>query len=300
MFGILRRGIVTDLLNGRITVEDFYRRMYITAVLITVAIFALSLLADVGGINGLNIVLIPVWVIVVGYFGFHPTYITMALTTGGAASLGRDAERKRIIDGIEAAGGKWKQFFLHGAMFGGVFFLTRFLVPIREYPFAGMVMLGALITLGLWAWLYEDGKTYKKYVLALILVSLFIGVFGAFAGKPEKDGHPAATISGGVTGIMDDFFYSKTLEKEVSTLEPDELCGVKPGSRTFTIPKGREVEVFISGDKTDISGAVRINGTVPGEKFGVGSDGCVKISFAVNDDFQKQAFKRQIIALTFE
>lgn len=298
MFGILRRSIVTDLLNGRITVEDFYRRMYITAVFITVAIFALSLLADVGGINGLNIVLIPVWVLIVGYFGFHPTYILAALTVGGAASLGSDATRQRIIDGMKAAGGKWKQFFLHGAMFGGVFFLTRFLVPIREYPFAGMVMLGALITLGLWTWLYETGTVYKRYVLGLILVSLAVGVFGAFAGKPEKDGYPAAAMSGGVTGIVDDFFYSKTLDVEITDSQNSKVCGVRPGKRKFRVPY--EVNVWVDGYKTDITSALRVNGTYPGEPFVVDGSECVTISFAVGEDFKGKGFPKKSIALAFE
>ena len=203
LLNIFRRDVIKDLLNGRITIEDFYRRAYFTIVFVTVVIFAISLAADVKGFNGLNIVLIPVWVIIVGYFGFHPTYILLALTTGGAASLGRDADRQRIIDGIKAAGGKWKEFFLHGAMFGGVFFLTRFLMPIREYPFAGMLLLGAVITLGLWAWIYVGGTWYKRYALGVVLVSIAVSVFGTFAGKPTKDGHPTAPMASGMAGIVE-------------------------------------------------------------------------------------------------
>lgn len=298
MFNILRRDIVADLMSGRITVEDFYRDMYFMAVAVTVAIFAGSLLADVGGFNGLNIVLIPMWVIIVGYFGFHPTYILGALTAGVVASTGRDVNRQRIIDGMRVALEKWKLFFLHGAMFGGVFFLTRFLVPIRNYPFAGMVMLGALITLGLWAWLYGAGKWYKRYVLILVLVSLAVGVFGTFAGKPAKGGHPLAPMSSGVKGIADDFFYSKTLEVEVGSLAPHQLCGVRPGKRKFAVP--RPVEVFIGSEKTDITSALRVNKTFPGEKLDVNESGCVGISFAVNEGFKKNKFDRQIVAIKFE
>ncbi|MDP3957206.1 MAG: hypothetical protein Q8Q10_01770, partial [bacterium] len=288
MFNILRRDIVADLLDGRITVEDFYRDMYFMAVAVTVAIFAGSLLADVSGFNGLNIVLIPVWVIIAGYFGFHPTYVLGALTVGATASLGRDASRQRIIDGMGVALEKWKLFFLHGAMVGGVFFLTRFLVPIRNYPFAGMVLLGALITLGLWAWLYGVGKWYKLYVLILVLVSLAVGVFGTFAGKPTKGGHPLAPMSSGVKGIADDFFYSKTLEVEVGSLAPHQLCGVRPGKRDFTIP--RKQYIFMDGDNYEVTSYVRVNGSLPNESFAVDDKGCVQVSFA----FTKRALGRTI------
>ncbi len=91
--------------------------------------------------------------------------------------------------------------------------------------------------------------------------------------------------------------YSKTFEIEVATLEPHQLCGVPPGEYSFTVPKGREVEVFIGREKTDITSAVRVNKTVPNEPFSVKENGCVEISFAVNESFQKNAFAKQIIAI---
>jgi hypothetical protein len=293
MFNILRRGIIADLLAGRITVEDFYRGMYFMAVAVTVAIFATSLVADVGGFNGLNIVLIPVWVIIVGYFGFHPTYVLTALTAG--ATLNRAANHQPIIDGMKLALQKWKMFFLHGAMFGGVFFLTRFLVPIRNYPFAGMILLGALITLGLWAWLYESGKVYKGYVLILILLALAVGVFGTFAGKPAKDGHPLVPISSGVKGIVDDVFYERTLELKTSSLAPRRLCGVQQGERKFEMPI--KTYVLIEGTNFDLTSFVRVNGTLPGENFHVENNGCVRVSYALEGDAR---FPTQFIRIAFK
>jgi len=90
--------------------------------------------------------------------------------------------------------------------------------------------------------------------------------------------------------------YSKTFEVEVATLEPHKLCGIPTGEHSFVVPKGREVEVFIGKEKTDITSALRVNKTFPGEKFQV-EDGCVSISFAVNEAFQRNAFQRQIIAI---
>ncbi len=304
MFNVLRRDIVADLLHGRITVEDFYRRMYFLAVAITGTILAVSLVADVAGMNGLNIVLIPLWVIVVGYFGFHPTYVLAAATIGAAASLGRDADRQRVIDGMGAALAKWKKFLLHGAMFGGVFFLTRFLVPIKIYPFAGMILLGALVTLGLWNWLYESGTVYKKYVLSLVLVSLAIGLYGAFSGKPASIGSMAAGSSGSLREMVTDIRYGKTVEIEVETLQPQQLCGIRPGERTFSIPQ----KVFVLIKKSDkemmsnyeVSDYVRVNGTLPKESFVIGNDGCANITFAFSKDFRKKSILPQVIPIRFE
>lgn len=297
MFALLRRDIIADLLNGRITVEDFYRRLYITAVIVTVAIFALSLVADVAGFNGLNIVLIPVWVIVVGYIGLHPAYLLLALTTGAAASLGRDADRQRVINGMKAALETWKQFFLHGALFGGVFFLTRFLVPIHNYPFAGLVMLGALITLGVWSWLYVPGEArwYRRYALILIFVSLGIGVFGTIVGKPKENGHPMAAMKNSVTAYIDEFRYTDTLELKASSLDRQQLCGVRPGERRFEVPL--TVYVLVDGKTNfDLTSYVRVNGRLPDQTFHVGKDGCVDVSYALDGNTK---FSPQFIRIKF-
>ncbi|MDP3956899.1 MAG: hypothetical protein Q8Q10_00145 [bacterium] len=113
-------------------------------------------------------------------------------------------------------------------------------------------------------------------------------------------GKTASTMGGGLMGIIDDFFYAKTLEIEVATMEPYKLCGIRPGKREFNIPKGREVEVFIAGEKTDITSTVRVNKTFPGETFVVGKGGCVDIFFSVNADFQKNKFVRQVVAIAFK
>lgn len=296
MFALLRRDVVVSLLSGAITVEDFYRELYFMAIAVTFAIFTVSLIADVAGFNGLNIVLIPVWVVIVGYLGFHPRYITLALTAGGTLSLGPDVSRQRIIKGFTDGWEKWKSFLLHGAMFGGAFFLTRFLIPIHDNPFAGMIMVGALLTLGLWNWKYADTNShwYKHYVLYLALLSLTIGVFGTITGKPEKDEHPLAPISNGIKGIWDDSFYSKTLELKVSTLDPQRLCGVRPGKRKFEIPE--TTYVLIEGTNFDLTSFIRVNDVLPQENFLVGDDGCVDISYALDGNTK---FAPQFLRIKF-
>ncbi|MDD2766966.1 MAG: hypothetical protein PHH40_04405 [Candidatus Moranbacteria bacterium] len=118
--------------------------------------------------------------------------------------------------------------------------------------------------------------------LAIIIIAIIINSFGG--------GNGASSFRG----------YSKTFELEVATLEPHKLCGVPPGEHTFVVPKGREIEVFIQREKTDITSALRVNQTLPGETFSVGDDSCVIVSFAVNANFQRNAFDRQVIAITFK
>lgn len=301
LFNVLRHDIVTGLLNGRITVEDFYRQLYATTVLVAGAIFALSLMADIAGFNGLNIVLIPVWVIIVGYFGFHPTHILVTLTAGGASSLGRDIDRQRIVEGIKAASENWRRFVLHLAMFGGVFFLTRFMVPVRNYPFAGILLLGAVMTLGLWSWLYAAGGTaYKYYVLVLVFISIVIGVFGTFAGKPAKDGHPIAPVINGIVGVVEDSLYAKTLEVEVSSLSEEvEVCCIKPGIRKFSVPGRQFVLLLGTNTSAEINGKVRVNGARASEEFEVATDGKVKVKFVGPPEFLRQPIDWQELTVEF-
>lgn len=294
---LFRRDFLADLLNSRITVEDLYRSLYITVILVTTVILGISLAVDVAGINGLNIVLIPVWVIIVGYFGFHPTYITLALATGGAATLGRDADRQRIIDGIKAASGKWKEFFLHLAMFGAVFFLTRFLVPVKAYPFMGMLLLGGLMSLGLWSWIYAGGKWYKWCTLGIALIAVAISLFGSFAGRPATPGHPGAPMTQGIAGVVEGFTWSKTLELEMDQVKNYTLCGIHPGSRKFSIPDKQYI--FMDGDNVEMTSFIRVNGTLPNETFQVDDKGCAQVTLAFTSRATGRMITPQIIRIAF-
>ena len=292
LLGLCSRNMLAQLAIGDITVNRVYNQLYIIIALIACAILGISFAGDVLGHNWVNIAIIPIWVLVVLYIKYYPRALAAELALSTAAS------KAGLITSIEAGYEKWDYFTKHAAVFGGVFGLTRFLVPIKAYPSMGWVLLGALITLGLWAWLYDAGKAYKKYALGVVLIALVVGLFGTFAGKPAVAGHPAAPISNGLTGILDDITYSKTLDVEVRRLEDSRLCGVKTGKRIFQVP--HTVVVKIDGERNDITSALRVNGTHPGEPLVVDSDGCVTVSFAVNGDFKKNAFAKRVIAIRFE
>lgn len=290
LFNLFRRDIVADLLNGRITIENFYRQLYTYLVIIVTAIFTLSLVADVAGFNGLNIVLIPVWVIVIGYFGFHPIYLIAFKTI--------DTATKNKLE--EYIGTTWKQFFIHLAMFGGVFFLTRFLVPIRNYPFSGMLILGATILLGLYSWVdWKETKAYRRYVLAIIVVALTVGLFGSFTGnRPAHGENPMAPMHGGVKGMIQGFFHREKIHVEVSSLSKEvEVSGVEAGTRKFSVPEKQFVLLLGTNTSAEINDKIRVNGMKSGESFEVAADGKVKVKFVGPPEFLRQPIDWQELTL---
>ena len=210
MFEIFRRGIIADLLNGRVTAVDFYNRLSTTVLLAVLAVLTASFVADVAGQNWFQIVLIPVWMGVMMYVKYHVDAIIASLSIGGAAAV---ANRESLVSGMREGWKKWERFMNHAALFGGVFGLTRFLVPIKAYPFMGLVLLGALLTLGMWAW------TFKT-------------VAGTFTGRPEQPptppsppvqggispstNHPAAPMTTSAKSAI------KSMKKEVTNLFTDE------------------------------------------------------------------------------
>ena len=301
LFNWFRHDVISDLLDKKITVENFYRQLYVYVVFVTVGIFTLSLIVDALGFNGVNIILVPVWVIVIGYIGLHPTYILLALTTGGVATTARNAERERIIDGIKAAAGEWKKYLLHFAMFGGVFFLTRFIVSIREYPFAGMVLLAATITLGLWSWVYETKAVYyRRYVLALITVVITIGLFGAVSGdRPARGEHPMAPMHNSLHDIVNNIMYNKTLEFEVSDLNGKYKAAgtVKPGTRKCSVPERQYVLLVNTNTSVEINQHIRVNNARPGDDMEVASDGEVMLKFVGRPEFLNQPIDYQTLVL---
>lgn len=99
----------------------------------------------------------------------------------------------------------------------------------------------------------------------------------------------------GPIGSVTNLWYSDTLELEAASFSPQELCGVRPGERTFEIPQ--TVYVLIGGTTNyDLTSFIRVNGVLPGKKFLVGDDGCVRVSFAVNGNTQ---FAPQFIRIKF-
>ncbi|MFZ2187070.1 MAG: hypothetical protein WAV46_00340 [Candidatus Moraniibacteriota bacterium] len=94
------------------------------------------------------------------------------------------------------------------------------------------------------------------------------------------------------------FSKKKTLELEVSTLEPHKLCGVRPGERKFTIP--HQSFILMYGDNYEVTSYIRVNGSLPNESFTVESNGCVQVSFAFNSRALGKPIDPQVIQITFK
>lgn len=285
MFNLLWRDIRTNVLNGTITVEDIYWLFYSRVWMATGIIFTLSLGVDYYGINGIQLIFLPIWLFAIGYIGLPIIGLSEAVIT--------DRLREVVCN--------LRRFVLHLALFGAIFFTTRFLVPVRDYPFASMMLLTGTIIIGLvtWLWPATDPKIYRRYALAIAIIVIALGLFGAFTGqRPANGAHPMTPMHNGVEGVVSNFFYSKTLELEVTSLQPQKLCGVQTGNRKFAIP--HKSYVIINGDNYDVTSFVRVNRMLPDESFVVMDDeGCVDVSFAFTSSMLGQAITPQVIQIAF-
>ena len=182
MFRLLGRDSVARLLAGDLTVADFYNSLYVTLLMLALAILGISFTGDMTGYNEVNILIIPIWVASVLWLKFYPRSVA------GTLALSKAASAVGLVANVKEGWEKWDVFTKHAAMFGGVFGLTRFLVPIKAYPFMGLVMLSAFITLGLWAWIYGAGTKYKKFTILVVVVALGIALYGTVTGKRLQSG----------------------------------------------------------------------------------------------------------------
>lgn len=155
-----------------------------------------------------------------------------------------------------------------------------------EHPTQALLFFPALATIGVWAFAHGGSrKWYRKITIAVLVIGSIMSLYSMLGGheKMEK--------------MWGNFFYSKTLEIEVSSLQPQKLCGVQPGHRKFAIP--HESYVILNGDNYEITSFVRVNGTLPNQVFSVGDDGCVDISFSFPSSTLEKTVTPQVIQIAF-
>lgn len=101
-------------------------------------------------------------------------------------------------------------------------------------------------------------------------------------------------------GAVSDFFYSKTIPIEVMDLRGQKVCGIKPGTRKFSVPK--EIYARIGGQNTELSGYILFNEVPAGQKFVAedagNGDGCANMSFAFTTEWKQMTVEPQIIFVT--
>lgn len=151
-----------------------------------------------------------------------------------------------------------------------------------------------------WA-LQKNDDSKKQAALSVLLEKTSDGIplTPKEASFLKQMGEEARSRS--VTGFADDLFYSKTFDFEIENFLPQQLCGVRPGKRTYTVPG--ELIVPLDGGVYNITGFVRVNGIYPGESFEVDDTGCVRISFDMRDITEEtlaKKFVKRVAIITFD
>lgn len=155
-----------------------------------------------------------------------------------------------------------------------------------EQPTQALLFFPALATIGVWAFAHGgSGKWYRKITIAVLVIGAIASLYSMLGGheKMEK--------------MRGNFFYSKTLEVEVSSLTPQKLCGVKSGTHTFSIP--RTAWIVLDGDNYNLTSAVLVNWTQAGESFEVADTGCITVSFNFNERATGRTIPTTTLPLVF-
>ena len=171
---------------------------------------------------------------------------------------------------------------------GAVLILLRI-----ERPMYAMVFFPIMAAIGLWAFVHAsktDATTisqiaravwYKRITIVILVAGALASFYQAFAGPS-----------------LNDLTYKKTFPVEVRHLNGQQVCGIRPGERTFTVPK--TVYVTIGGEFTEISAYILMNGRPHGERFSVNNSGCAELSFAFTSEGRTQSIAPQVIFVTIE
>lgn len=281
MFTLFGRDLVARLLRGDLAVTDFYNRLSVTIAMIATAIVTVSFVSDVAGYNIINIMVIPVWAMIVMYFRSLPRSLEIVLAASTVAS------KVGLITSVKAGYEKWDLLTKHAILFGGVFGLTRFLVPIKAYPSMGLVILGGVIVIGTLAWIDPSAKVYKRYALFIALLSIGIALFGAFTGKPDKT--PEGGAENGLPGIVGQITgnsnTANTKEVEVRNYNDQRICGLPAGKLKFRVPHPVYV-ILQNGTSRYLSEDIQFNGVIQGEEFEAGK-GCATMSLSRLEEFKR-------------
>ncbi|MEI9966216.1 MAG: hypothetical protein WDN67_00855 [Candidatus Moraniibacteriota bacterium] len=102
----------------------------------------------------------------------------------------------------------------------------------------------------------------------------------------EKDEH----------GLLGGLGYRKTVERRITHLRPDKLCGIRPGEYSVEVPIAY---VTIDKGTFDLAQWARLNGHLTTEKVRVAEDGCVILSWAFGPRDQGRKIEPQKMAFKF-
>jgi len=134
--------------------------------------------------------------------------------------------------------------------------------------------------------------------VVLILLGIIFFAISHSGSKSEK-------LNGKLAAAWQDIGYRKTVVFVKSDLKDTKICDIHPGTRKFRTQENQAVKVIFTKDgmpyNYDVTSFLLVNDTIQGERFEVGTDGCVILSFSFPQDVRASyTFTPQRFALTFE
>ncbi len=157
-----------------------------------------------------------------------------------------------------------------------------------NHPTAALVFFPALAGIGMWSFALGGAtKWYRRITIAVLVIGALASFHQVFAEEKPRP----------LNNIVSDLTYSKTVEFEVKSLQPQKLGGIKPGRRKFSIPEKQYIR--INGEDQDITSYVRMNGTPPNESLEVESTGKVEVSYALPKEVLEKTIDPQTLRANF-
>lgn len=154
-----------NLQNWRLNAAAVVRRIQIGIIVAGTILFGIALCANiVAEAYWVNGVLTVVWPIIIAILA------TMATSIIATIGLGIISE-----EGLK----KYEAFCWGAALFGSLVFATLTVIPMGENPARASLILVGLVLIGLGTKVFGWApKYYEKYVIAIITVTLVVGVVG--------------------------------------------------------------------------------------------------------------------------
>lgn len=267
---------------------------------------------------GANFILALVFLIVWAFFEFHPAGLLVTFGLGGLNGLPKnwslnqfiregtlpDLQLSEVIrQGFELIK-KLSYYSMHIAFFMTVMFMVLGTFELKTAK-AVLPVFIALAGIGLWSILAKvHPKWYFRVTGILLFVSLAIFLYKGFvSGDDETVGAPAPKeVARSFGNMWSSWNYRKTFDLEITSFQDHKLCGIRSGTRTFSIPSDIRSRIYVTtakGENTDITSTIRLNGTVPGETFEV-ENKCVTVSFAFNQAAKQERISPRVIHFTVE
>lgn len=299
-----------------------YKKIFACLLIGTVLGVILGVIANRAGMPLWNFIFAAVFLVVWLFLEFHPKGLLVVFGVGGLNGLPKDWGINQLIrdgklpdlrlsevvkQGFELIK-KLSYYSAHVAFFVTVMFVVLGTFELKTAS-AVLPVFVLLAAIGLWSILAKvPAKWYFRITGLILLVSIVIFLYKGFVDGGDEvsasasTSEPAPKKGNSFKKAYADLTYKRTFDLEISSFQDVEMCGVRPGTRKFSVPnndRGR-IYVQVEGMRSDITSAIRLNGTLPGEEFEVEKNGCVTVSFAYAKGAKYLTIERRVINFTVE